>query len=265
MTLTAAPRLRVAHEGKIARVLIDNAGKRNAFDLAMWQALPGVMSALDADPGVRVIILSGAAGQPFCSGADISEFSTVRASAEGGRLYEAANAAAFDALARCAKPVIASIRGFCLGGGMGLAAACDLRVAAEGTIFGIPAARLGLGYPPSAMAYIVAAVGAQAARDLFFTARRIDAGEAKALGFLARLVKEDQLDAEVAALARVMADNAPLTIAAAKAAIARAAGLPVAVSAEEADAIAAASFDSADYAEGRQAFLEKRAPRFEGR
>ena len=265
MTLTASPRLRVAHKGKIARVLIDNAGKRNAFDLAMWQALPGVMSALDADPGVRAIILSGAAGQPFCSGADISEFSNVRASAEGGRLYEAANAAAFDALARCAKPVIASLRGFCIGGGMGLAAACDLRVAAEGTIFGIPAARLGLGYPPSAMAYIVAAVGAQAARDLFFTARRIDAGEAKALGFLARLVKEDQLDAEVAALARVMADNAPLTIAAAKAAIARAAGLPVAVSAEEADAIAAASFDSADYAEGRQAFLEKRAPRFEGR
>ena len=265
MTPAALPRLRVVREGALARVLIDNAAKRNAFDLAMWRELPELIGGLDADAGVRVIILSGAPGLPFCSGADISEFSTVRASAEGGRDYEAANEAAFDALARSPKPVIAAIRGFCIGGGMGLAAACDLRVAAEGTQFAIPAARLGLGYPPAAMAYTVAAVGAQAARDLFFTARRIDATEAMALGFLARLVPPGALDDEVTALARAIADNAPLTIAAAKAAIARAAGLPAAVGAGEAERIAAASFDSADYAEGRQAFLEKRAPRFLGR
>jgi enoyl-CoA hydratase/carnithine racemase len=258
-------RLRVARADGVARVLIDNGERRNAFDFSMWRALPALLAELDADEEARVVVLSGAPKLPFCSGADISEFSTVRATAEGGRAYEAANVEAFDALSRLGKPVIAAISGFCMGGGMGLAAACDLRIASEGAVFGIPAGRLGVGYPPEAMRYVVAAVGAQTAMDLFFTARRIDAEEARAAGFVSRVLPREGFDAASDAIAAGIAANAPLTLRAAKAAIRRAAGLPQALSAEDCERLAAACFDSADYAEGRAAFLEKREPRFAGR
>lgn len=259
------PKLRVLIEDGVARVLIDNAVRRNAFDFSMWRALPPILSELDQAAEVRVLMLSGAANLPFCSGADISEFATLRASAEGGRAYEQANVEAFDALSKLGKPVIAAVSGFCMGGGMGLAAACDLRIAASDAIFGIPAARLGVGYPPAAMAYVTAAAGAQAAMDLFFTARRIDAEEARATGFVSRVLPRAAFDAEVAEIARRIALNAPLTLRAAKAAIRRAARLPHAPSWEECEALAAACFDSADYAEGRAAFLQKREPKFTGR
>ncbi|HEY8262391.1 MAG TPA: enoyl-CoA hydratase [Methylosinus sp.] len=258
-------KLRVQRAGGVARVLIDNGERRNAFDFSMWRALPALLAALDADETARVVVLSGAPSLPFCSGADISEFSTVRATAEGGRAYEAANVEAFDALSRLGKPVIAAIAGFCMGGGMGLAAACDLRIAAEGAVFGIPAGRLGVGYPPEAMRYVVAAVGAQTAMDLFFTARRIDAEEARAAGFVSRVLPKDGFDEAIDAIAAGIAANAPLTLRAAKAAIRRAADLPQALTAEDCERLAAACFDSADYAEGRAAFLEKREPRFAGR
>jgi enoyl-CoA hydratase/carnithine racemase len=258
-------KLRVQRAGGVARVLIDNGERRNAFDFSMWRALPGLLAALDAEAETRVVVLSGAPSLPFCSGADISEFSTVRATAEGGRAYEAANVEAFDALSRLGKPVIAAIAGFCMGGGMGLAAACDLRIAAEGAVFGIPAGRLGVGYPPEAMRYVVAAVGAQTAMDLFFTARRIDAAEARAAGFVSRVLPKDGFDAAIDAIAASVAANAPLTLRAAKAAIRRAADLPQALAAEDCERLAAACFDSADYVEGRAAFLEKREPRFTGR
>ena len=257
-------KLRLDVEGALARLVIDNAPRRNALDMGMWRAIPELARAADADPEIRVVIVCPAPGLPFCSGADISEFSTVRATAEGGRAYEAANAAAFDALAACGKPVVAAISGFCLGGGMGLAAACDLRVASADAQFGIPAGRLGVGYPPASMAYVVAAVGAAAARDLFFTARRFGAADAKALGFLDRLTNTHSALQEAEALAVEIAANAPLTLRAAKAAIARVARLPAAPDAAACDRLAAACFDSADYAEGRAAFLEKRKPDFRG-
>ena len=146
------------------------------------------------------IVLRGAGQESFASGADIGEFATVRADAEGGRLYEAANEAAFWAVAHCSKPVIAMIRGFCLGGGFGLALSCDLRVASENAIFGIPAARLGIGYPPGAMKLVTAAVGAPAAKDLFFTARRIGAQEASRLGVVQRLVPDERAGTTVSQL-----------------------------------------------------------------
>lgn len=261
----SSSKLRVAVVNGVARVLIDNAERRNAFDYSMWRALPSILSGLDADEAVRVVVLTGAPSLPFCSGADISEFSTVRATAEGGRAYEQSNVDAFDALSRLGKPVIAAIAGFCMGGGMGLAAACDLRIAAEGSIFGIPAGRLGVGYPPAAMTYVVSAVGAQTAMDLFFTARRIDAQEARAAGFVSRVLPKDGFDAAIDAIAGGVAANAPLTLRAAKAAIRLAARLPQALSAQDCETLAAACFDSADYVEGRTAFLEKREPKFAGR
>lgn len=258
-------KLRIDIHHGVARLLIDNGAKRNAFDLEMWRALPPLLAAIDAAPEARVVVLSGAPGLPFCSGADISEFSTVRATSGGGRAYEQANVEAFDAISRCSKPTIAAISGFCMGGGMGIAAVCDLRVAQEGTAFAIPAGRLGVGYPPSAMRYVVAAVGVQRAFDMFFTARRLTAREALDAGFLSRVLEQESFEGAVDALAETIAGNAPLTLKAAKAAIRAAAQLPSAPTLEECDALAARCFDSADYMEGRAAFLEKRAPKFTGR
>jgi enoyl-CoA hydratase/carnithine racemase len=258
----ATSKLVVSLAGSIATVTVDNLPKHNAVDLEMWRAFPALMAALDQDPQVRVVIMRGAGQDSFISGADIAEFATVRADAEGGRLYEAANEAAFWAVAHCSKPVIAMIRGFCLGGGFGLALSCDLRVASDSAIFGIPAARLGVGYPPGAMRLVTAAVGAPAAKDLFFTARRIDAQEAHRLGVVQRLVPEGELEAATRALAEAIAENAPLTIKAAKAAIDEAVG----VAHPHADPVALADqcFDSADAVEGREAFLQKRRPVFIG-
>lgn len=257
------PRLSLALEDGIATLSIDNPARRNALDLEMWQAIPPIMAGLAADERVRVLVVRGAGGGPFASGADIAEFETVRADAAGGAAYEAANEAAFDSLARLPQPTIAAIRGFCLGGGFGLALACDLRVAGADAVFGIPAGRLGVGYPPGAMRLVVQAVGAVAAKDLFFTARRIDAAEALRMGIVREVLPTAVLDSDVAGLARIVAANAPLTLRAAKAAIDAVSG----VGAPDADpvALARACFDSEDYREGRAAFLAKRAPVFRGR
>jgi enoyl-CoA hydratase/carnithine racemase len=267
MTSTPSPpgRIELTIEPPIGWLAIDNPSKRNALNLAMWQAIPDRIAAVEADPGIRVVVLRGAGALPFASGADISEFETVRATAAGGKAYEAANEAAFRALAGCSKPVIAMIRGFCLGGGLGLAVSCDIRIAAEGSQFGIPAARLGVGYPPAAMAYVVAAVGPAAAKDLFFTARRIGSEEALALRLVSRVLADDALESHARELALSIAANAPLTIAAAKRAIDAAAGLPGARDAAGLARLAEACFDSEDYREGRTAFLEKRPPVFKGR
>lgn len=266
MTIVSpTPKLRAEIAFGVARLLIDNAARRNAFDFEMWRALPSLMRAIEAEPEARVVVISGAPGLPFCSGADISEFSTVRATSEGGRAYEAAHMEAFEAIARVTKPTVAAIAGFCMGGGMGLASVCDLRVAEEGTLFAIPAGRLGVGYPPAAMKYVVTAVGAQTALDMFFTARRMTALEARDKGFVTRLIPQASFEGAVHDLAASIAANAPLTLKAAKAAIRNAAGLPGAPTMQECEALAAQCFDSADYVEGRAAFLEKRAPKFEGR
>jgi len=256
-------KLSASVDGPVATLAIHNPAKRNALDLDMWRAVPGIVAALDLDERVRVIVLRGEGTGSFASGADIAEFETVRADAEGGRHYEAINEAAFWAVAHCSKPVIAMIRGFCLGGGFGLALSCDLRIASVNATFGIPAARLGIGYPPGAMKLVTAAVGAPAAKDLFYTARRIGADEAQRLGVVQRVVADNELEETTLALAYEIAQNAPLTIRAAKASIDAAMGLAH----PEADPVALADqcFDSADAVEGRSAFLEKRKPVFRGR
>ncbi len=263
MFFSQTPKLAVSLDGAVATIAIDNPSKRNAFDLDMWKALPRIMQGLDGDKRIRAIVLRGSGENPFTSGADIAEFETVRADSASGRLYEAENEAAFWAVAHCSKPVIAMIRGFCLGGGFGLALSCDLRIAADNAAFGIPAAKLGIGYPPGAMKLVTAALGAPAAKDLFFTARRIGALEAERLGVLQRVVTDGELEATAYTLAHDIARNAPMTIKAAKAAINEAAG--VANPNMDPATLADACFDSRDAAEGRRAFLEKRIPVFTGR
>jgi enoyl-CoA hydratase/carnithine racemase len=254
--------VRAEIKGPVGYLILDRPERRNALSFDMWKSVTRLIGELSADTAVRVIVLRGAGDLPFCAGADISEFETVRASSEGARAYEEANVVAFDAIAACPKPTIAMIRSFCMGGGVGLAAACDLRVASLSAEFAIPPGKLGLAYPPSAIRYIVAAIGASHAKDLLYTARRVKADEAEKLGFINRLVAEDALESEVEKLASTIAENAPLSLRAGKLAINYASGYSNDVSAVK--AAADRCFDSADYREGRGAFLEKRKPQFRG-
>jgi len=259
---SADPRLAAHVDGHTGWLVIDNPARRNAVTLAMWQALPALVAALDAAPAVRVIVVRGAGEAAFVAGADIAEFETVRRDGPSAAAYEAANEAAFAALRAARKPTVAMIRGFCIGGGLGLAAAVDLRLAAADAQFAIPAARLGLAYPPAAIADIVRLVGPARAKELFFTARRLDAAEALAIGLVDQVIAVAELEAEAERLAATIADNAPLTLAAAKAAIDVASGAVGDMA--RAAALAEACFGSADFAEGRAAFLERRRPRFTG-
>jgi len=261
---SADPRIRIEVEGAVGRLVVANPERRNAVSLAMWQAIPGAVAALVAHPDVRVIVVRGDGALAFVSGADISEFATVRKDAASARAYEASNAEAFSALRHATKPTIAMIRGFCLGGGMGLAVACDIRIAPDDAVFGIPAARLGVGYPPDCIADVVAAVGPQRAKEMFFTARRLTAAEALEIGLLAAVHSVEALENEAIDLATVIAHNAPLTLRAAKAAIDAVVDGALPARRETLVALTDACFASADFAEGRTAFLEKREAKFHG-
>ncbi len=263
-TQPADSKLRAEIKGAIGYLIIDRPERKNALSFEMWKEAARLIAAFGTNRALRVVVLRGAGDLPFCSGADISEFETVRANAEGARAYEDANVVAFDAIAACPLPTIAMIRSFCMGGGMGLAAACDLRVASESAEFAIPPGKLGLAYPPSAIRYIVAAIGASHAKDLLYTARRVKAAEAEKLGLINRLVAEDALESEVEKLANAIAENAPLSLKAGKLAIDHAAGYPFAQDMKAVKGAADRCFDSADYREGRGAFLEKRKPQFKG-
>ena len=256
-------KLRVERDGPIGRLVLDNPERRNAINADMWRAIAPAMAAFNADASIRCIVIRGEGTQAFAAGADISEFEKNRASEGDVKQYEAATAAAHHAIESSPKPVIALIHGFCVGGGLAVALSCDLRYADASSRFAIPAARLGLGYGVHGTGRLVATVGHAAAREIMFSARRYDAGEALAMGLVNRILPDAELDDYVRKVALELAANAPMTIAASKAVINALAEPSGDFSAAE--TAVARCMKSEDYVEGRRAFMEKRAPAFKGK
>eukprot|EP00873_Tetraselmis_striata_P008427 jgi/Tetstr1/428691/TSEL_018679.t1 len=252
-----SPRIETRVEGATGWLIVHNPARRNAVTLEMWRTLPGALAALAATPGLRCVILRGAGDATFVAGADISEFATLRKDARSAQAYEATNVAAFDALRDCPLPTIAMVRGFCLGGGLGLAAAATCASPTRRRTSASPPPRLGIAYPPSAIADIVRLVGPSRAKLMFFTAQRLDAAQARDAGLVDTLVAPGDLEAATRDLAATIALSAPLTLAAAKAGIDAVAGAMSPQDREACERLADACFDSADFAEGRSAFLGK--------
>jgi enoyl-CoA hydratase/carnithine racemase len=251
--------------GGICTLTFNNPVKRNAITREMRSALPGLLGRLGADPDVRVVVVTGAGDKAFTAGADISEFAEQRTSPEARAEYDRGQAAVGSAWASLEKPVIAMIRGFCLGGGLGVALQADIRVAAEDSQFGIPAARLGLGFGFGGVTTLMSLIGPAWTSEVLFSARRFTAAEALQMGLVNRVVPADRLAAETMRLAQSIAQNAPLTVAACKAAIRQTARAPGQPATARVEAMIEACFQSADYREGQRAFAEKRAPAFTGR
>jgi enoyl-CoA hydratase len=249
----------------IATVTINRPKMRNALSLAMWTAMGEVTQRLAADDSVRAIVYRGAGAQAFASGADISEFPASRKDTETASRYNATTAAAYAAVRECPKPTIAMIYGYCMGGAVGLAMACDLRFAAKGSKFGIPAARLSIIYPAEAIAQLVDLVGPAYAKDILFSARVLDGREALSIGLIQRLVPAADLQTTTDDYLKLLADNAPLSLRGSKLTIqSYLAGYTDESRARLRAAVREAT-ESADYREGTQAFLEKRRPKFHGR
>ncbi|MFQ5416963.1 MAG: enoyl-CoA hydratase [Myxococcota bacterium] len=258
-----AGKVRVQREGGIGWVVFEYPERRNAITEDMWEAIPEAALELNEDPAVRVVVLRGAGEVAFVSGADISEFDR-RRNASNSSAYDELNGRAFAALIGIDKPEIAMIHGFCVGGGAAIALCADLRYAADDVEFGIPAARLGLGYSAGGVAMLLRLVGPAVASEILFTARRLRADEALRVGLLNAVHPKSLLEARVKATAESIAGNAPLAVCAAKQAV-RDLGQPE--SAREPGRIHAAvraCLESDDYQEGIRAFLEKRRPDFRG-
>ena len=260
----AAARVVATREGAVGWIALDNPARRNAVSLGMWQGLHDAVRGFEADPDVRVIVLRGAGEDAFASGADISEFEEKR-SGDARQAYDAVAARATAALTDTPKPTLALIHGWCVGAGVALALACDVRFASDAARFAIPAARLGLGYTFDGVRKLVDLVGPAYAKEIFYTARTYAADDALRMGLVNRVLPRGELDAFVREDAARIADNAPLTVGSIKTLVDQAMLDESARDAALCREVVDRCFASDDYQEGRRAFMEKRRPVFKGR
>ena len=250
-------------EGAVGWLIFSNPARRNAVSVNMWEAIPQALARYAADPEVRLIALAGDGDKAFVSGADISQFESQRSGPEAVQRYEELAEGAQKMLQEFDKPTLAMVRGYCLGAGLNIANVCDLRIAADDARFGIPAAKMGLGYRASSMKNLVDVVGAPYAREIMLTARQFTAAEALHMGLVHHVVAVSDLLSFVGKLTEDISANAPLTMKAAKRIIREVTKKDY--DAEQCRAWVKECFDSADYKEGRKAFMEKRKPVFTGK
>jgi len=251
-------------DGKIGLMTFNNPEKHNAVSFEMWEAAEKILDGFESDPAVRVVVLTGAGGKAFVSGADISKFESERASEEAVQRYNALVEKVYSRIYQFPKPTIAMIRGYCIGGGLNLAICCDMRFATEASKFALPAAKLGLGYGYNGLRRWIETIGPVATKEIFYTARQFTTVQARRWGMVNEVVADDKLEATVMEIANTIADNAPMTIATIKRCT-----VEILKDADKQDiaacnAMVAACFASNDYREGRNAFLEKRRPNFSG-
>ncbi len=252
-------------EGAVGHLVFNNPAKLNAVSLDMWEAFCAILNDYEKDPEVRCVVVSGAGGKAFVSGADISKFENERANAEAQVRYDAISRQGYEGLYNFPKPTIAKITGYCIGGGMNLAACCDMRFCNEGARFGVPAAKLGLGYGFTRIERLSHIIGLPRAMEFLFTARQYSAKEAFDMGLVNGVAPDAEVDALVARTTDAIAQNAPFTMALAKAAAREIAKPESQQDHKKLEKMAKACFDSEDYKEGRRAFMEKRKPTFKGR
>lgn len=252
-------------EGGVGHIIFNNPAKHNAVSLEMWQRVNELLTEYATDPSLRVLVVSGAGGKAFVSGADISKFESERSTKEGVERYNKISTAAYAALFNFPKPTIAKINGYCIGGGMNVAACCDLRYCEEGARFAIPAGKLGLGYGYIGVNRLSRLIGISRAMEMFYTARQFSAEEAYQIGLVNAVQPADALDKFVADTAERISGNAPLTIATIKAVAIEMGKAPDQPDHAKLDRMVLDCFESEDYIEGRRAFMEKRKPQFKGK
>jgi enoyl-CoA hydratase/carnithine racemase len=253
-------------EGRVGYVIYNNPERHNAVSLDMWEAAVGILDDFRNDPNITVVVVTGAGGKAFVSGADISKFEKERSSEEAIARYNLIVERSYAAFHEFPKPTIAMIRGYCIGGGMGLATCCDLRIATESSKFAVPAAKLGLGYAYPGLKRLVDIVGPSFAMEIFYTARQFTAAEAQVMGLVNRVVPDapGELEKYVKDYAEMIGGNAPLTVKAAKITVQEVVKEDSKRDIKRSQAAVEACFKSQDYIEGRNAFMEKRKPVFTG-
>jgi enoyl-CoA hydratase len=255
----------VEKKGAIGWIVFDQPQKRNAINGAMWRGIPEAMKQFDADAGVRCVAFRGAGTEAFSAGADISEFQKIRAERQSVSQYDGLLDEVLHSIQDSRKPSLAMIHGFCMGGGLEIALACDLRYCGKSAQFAIPAAKLGLAYNVEGHKRLLETVGHARAREIMFLGGRYDSAQGLAMGLVHRVVADAQLEELVNSVLKILCENAPLAIANSKTIIeeyVKAGGLP---DHKVMDAAIDRAARSADYEEGRKAFMEKRKPRFEGK